>query len=199
MDASSIRLTGLFTRHRHRLGNDRWLHRQSNRVEFPSCKPSPPSSPSSSSASTPPHPPSCSAPANTTTPNPTNSTVERITCDATTSRSARYSTVASVPYKVFCHVDWVQYDIVATLALTTSECIESCWTYNGYNPGGDRECVGATWVPDWGVDVQAAWKLVNRPSNCFLKSKVEGFPASKVGWVDAVGLCLEGKCPAENT
>jgi hypothetical protein len=119
-------------------------------------------------------------------------------------------------YRKYCNVDWPGSDMVAFLAPTMSDCIEACGTWNDNrargtelcvpNTGGDdlqgdelnaKECVGASFMPQWAVNRTASVEALGKAGNCFLKNQVVGYPPSdrEKDGILVVGLCLEDKCP----
>ncbi|KAF2275240.1 uncharacterized protein EI97DRAFT_434467 [Westerdykella ornata] len=161
--------------------------------------------------------PSNTCPTNTTSPPTSNNTTTTtmplpITDCPAGNGNLFQSNLTKVSYRKYCNVDWPGADMIGFLALSLSDCIEACDTWNdnrargtqmcsgdGDGQANSRECVGAVFAPYWAVNRTAAVEAVGKAANCYLKNRIQGYPANsrEKDGVEIVGLCLEGKCPRD--
>lgn len=158
--------------------------------------PSPtPTSPASLSASPTPSP----SPSSSASPTPTlfqrTLPVPTTGCTPPTQQRSFKSVTRflAAQYTTYCATGWLNDELFALSAATTSDCIEACVMYNGHKRSEDRSCVGGGFIPEWWNQSKAMEESGGMPYNCFLKSGDKGTGRNEKG-VEVVALCLGGAC-----
>lgn len=96
-------------------------------------------------------------------------------------------------YTTICGHGWLNDELFALSAATTSDCVEACVMYNAHKSDGDRTCVGGGFVPEWWNQTKAMDESGGMAYNCFLKSNASGIARNDKKY-EVVALCLDGWC-----
>ncbi|KAF3050798.1 hypothetical protein E8E11_000477 [Didymella keratinophila] len=96
-------------------------------------------------------------------------------------------------YTTVCGHGWLNNELIALSAATTSDCVEACVMYNTHKSESDRTCVGGGFIPEWWNQTRAMDESGGMAYNCFLKSNASGVARNDKKY-EVVALCLDAWC-----